>query len=221
MKRLLLVPLFALLVSSPVGAILYCGDCNCFTTACTAPCGGFGGGVVSCGGTGYCVGSINCSSGGGCLTFEDVESALFPEGGPVSTQALRPGFAASRLNARLSQYVDSAGLGAVYSGPTGFRVAKGAKLQAPDLAFVASGRTGVPDLVARILPAAGFAQAAGKDAASWLAAGVQAALVIDTDHETVTVYARGSKPWTLGVADLLELPSIIPGWSLRVADLFQ
>lgn len=215
MKKL--IPLFGLLTlfsAISARALIPCDSCSC-SSLCATACGGFGPGQTCA--NFICQLSPECG-GGGCLTFEDVKSAFLS--GLSPTEGLRPGYAASRLNARLSQYVESADLGAVYSGSTGFRVAKSAKLQAPDLAFIAEGRTGTPDLVARILPTAALARAAERDAASWLAMGAKAALVIDTDQETVTVYARDAKPWTLGTGDLLELPSIVPGWSLRVADLF-
>ncbi|HEV7668254.1 MAG TPA: Uma2 family endonuclease [Thermoanaerobaculia bacterium] len=198
-------------------AILQCSDCGCSfacSTTCVLPLGGFS----TCNAQGLCAGKPGC--GGGCLTFGDVESAFL--GLPALPLGPAQGRAAARLTTRLASHVETFGLGTVYSAQTGFLVPKtGGKLKAPDLAFVSAERGGIPALVAQILPSSTFAKIAAKDAESWLAAGSRAALVVDSERRTVTLFASGAKPRVLGGGDFLELPSILPGLSFRVGDLFE
>ncbi len=205
-------------VSLDARAILLCSDCGC-SFACSTRCVLDVGGFSTCGAaTGLCAGQPGC--GGGCLTFGDVKSAFLDL--PAVPLGAAQGRAAARLTTRLASHVESFGLGTVYSAQTGFLLPKsGTKLVAPDLAFVSPERGGIPALVAQILPSSALAKIAAKDAGSWLAAGSRAALVVDSERGTVTLYAAGAKPRLLGGGDFLELPSILPGLSFRVGELFE
>jgi Uma2 family endonuclease len=54
----------------------------------------------------------------------------------------------------------------------------------------------------------------------YLDAGVSRVLVIDPDERQVDVYAPNEPLKTLSTADTLTLPDILPGFSVRVAQLF-
>jgi len=55
----------------------------------------------------------------------------------------------------------------------------------------------------------------------YLKAGVEVVWVVDPTTKTVTVHAAAGDPVTRGASDALELPNIIPGFSLPVADVFR
>jgi len=231
MRNAALVLALFLACALPSRAILNCADCDC-TRLCSATCF-TDTGSSTCGAQGVCSGSSGCSS---CLTTAESASRVDLFGGgrnAVLPIGPRHGQAVARLTWRLSEHVEGARLGAVFSAETGFLIpARTPKLKAPDLAFVSRERLpeskapagflrGSPDLVAEVLPATAFASAMEKDAQKWLGAGTRAVLLIDPDQETVTVYRSRSDMKTLGAGDTLELPDIVPGWQLSISELFE
>lgn len=126
----------------------------------------------------------------------------------------------AKLTWRLAQHVEESGLGAVYAGDTGFLLSKATgRVQAPALAFVSrehlqasSSWSGAPDLAVELRAAA---------AAGWLKAGTRAVLVLDTGAQTVTVYRSRAKVQVFGADDVLALPDVLPGWAMRVGELFE
>jgi Uma2 family endonuclease len=55
----------------------------------------------------------------------------------------------------------------------------------------------------------------------YLKAGVEIVWVVDPSAGTVTLHTAGGEPVALGKKDILELPGLIPGFSLPVADVFR
>jgi Uma2 family endonuclease len=131
------------------------------------------------------------------------------------------GRAIARLTWKLAQFAEENGLGEVYAGEAGGALAKA--LGKPALSFIsrehlATGRTTprTPDLVVEL------ASAQTADAVTgWLRHGARTALVIDLKAETVTLYRSGAASRTFGAEGILEIPDLLPGWSLHVGDLFQ
>ncbi len=219
-----------LLVGVAIQAIPLCA-CNC-TSSCTASCVGSGG-TTNCGAIGTCVGKPGCG-GPGCLTAGKVKSLMDqileqPAAVQVGSAASR---AAARLTWRLTQHVEEGNLGEVYTAGTGFAVADVIdKVRSPEIAFLsrehvqearATGavRQGAPDLVAELASSA-VPTAAEQSARSWLKAGARAVLVVDAAQKTVTVY-RGAKPAeVVGQGGFADLSAVVPGWTLRVDDLFE
>ena len=212
-------------------AIPLCG-CSC-TSSCTATCQGPSG-PTNCGALGTCVGKPGCGGGGGCLTAGKVKSLMDqileqPAAVQVGSAASR---AAARLTWRLTQHVEEGNLGEVYTAGTGFLVADVIdKVRSPEIAFLsrehvqearAAGavRQGAPDLVAELASAA-VPAAAGQSARSWLKAGTRAVLVLDAAQKTVTVYRGGKAAEVVGQGGFADLSAVVPGWTLRVDDLFE
>ncbi|HEY2737576.1 MAG TPA: Uma2 family endonuclease [Thermoanaerobaculia bacterium] len=233
-KILLAFSVLVLLSVAGAHAIPSC-SCNC-TSSCTNSCIGPGG-VTNCGTLGTCTTSPGCSGGGGggCLTAAKVSSlvqeilsqpAVVPVGG-------QEGRAAARLTWRLTQHVEEGKLGEVYTAGTGFVLSNGhGKMLVPQLAFVSRDRVhgtdtpgafrhGAPDLVAELLSSSNNAAAARQDAQSWLNAGARAVLVLDADGKTVAVYRGGEAREMAGPGGTLDLSDVVPGWSLRIDDLFE
>jgi len=168
-----------------------------------------------------CRGSSWC--GGGCLKVADPNAfleSLQAEPGRASVGDQPSGRVMAKLTWRLAQHVEEAGLGAVYAGDTGFLLSKATgRVQAPALAFVSrehlqagSSWSGAPDLAVELR---------ATEAAGWLKAGTRAVLVLDTGAQTVTVYRSRAKVQVFGADDVLALPDVLPGWAVRVGELFE
>ena len=196
--------------------------CSC-TSSCTNPCVG-GSGLTNCGTIGTCVTSPGCG-GGGCLTARKAESLLgqileqpaaVPVGGPQ-------GRAAARLTLRLAQHVEEGSLGDVSTAGSGFLLADGAgKVKAAELAFVGRNSKGnSPDLVAEFVSPSTSGAVAHQNAKSWIKAGTQAVLVVDSTQKTVSLYRGTAAPEVAGRGGVLDLSDVVAGWSLKIDDLFE
>lgn len=142
------------------------------------------------------------------------------------------GLIAMRLGWRLAQYVETQKLGIVYAAETGFILSTDPDtVRAPDVAFVRQERlaarpTGVsfraeaPDLAAEVIsPNDVFAEVEEK-VIDWLAAGTQLVLVINPRKRTVTAYRSRTDIRILTETEQIEGGTVVPGWTLPVADLF-
>lgn len=225
----LFVVLMAFLSVSRGEAILDCNDCGYCSFSCNQQCFTDTGSSTCGATTSFCIGSSSC--GGGCLTAtqSDFVLGLLDQERPRTTpEAQERGRAAARLTWRLAEYAEESGAGEVYTGGTAFRRSAGPRgVATPDLAFVSrehlkprrSGegvRPSAPDLVVQFAPSR-----AGDDTAAWLSGGTRAVLVLDSAARTVKIYRNGSPLQVLGAESVLEIPDLLPGWSLRVGDLFQ
>jgi Uma2 family endonuclease len=65
-----------------------------------------------------------------------------------------------------------------------------------------------------------FSAVAGK-ALDWLAAGARAVVLVDPQRRTAALYRSRADIRILGPSDALEVPDVVPGWSLRVGELFE
>ncbi len=222
----LLLSLAGLLAASRAEAIIQggCANCTC-SSACSAICSTSGGPLSTCGAAGKCVGSSGCG-GGGCLTTNDAAALLRALGEEPLASEPRVGAAAARLTVRLAGFVEEGALGSVFAPATGLVDARSG-LRTPDLAFrpaaapSSTSRPATPALVAEVLPAAAAGAAIEQEARTWLAVGVRVVLVVDPFAQTVTVHRAGGSPLVLGADDRLEIADLLPGWSVRVADLFD
>jgi Uma2 family endonuclease len=104
-------------------------------------------------------------------------------------------------------------------------------VRAPDVAFVAAGRVPAdadtskylelaPDFVAETLSPSDTAVEVEEKIASWLAAGVRAALVVNPAARTVTLHRPPADISRLTDADELDLTDVIPGFRCRVSEIF-
>jgi Uma2 family endonuclease len=142
------------------------------------------------------------------------------------------GYVAMRVGWRLARYVEEHDLGAVYAAETGFILARNPDtVRAPDVAFVSRERLqaaaaapgywpGPPDLAVEVAsPSDTFSEVEGK-AVEWLAAGARMVIVIDPHREHVAVYRGLTNIGILTKGAILDAGDIVPGWSVRVDDLF-
>lgn len=160
--------------------------------------------------------------------YELVEGCLVSEPLP----GMAHGFFAARLLVKLSELADSRGLGVVVAD-VGFLLARDPDtVRGPDVAFVskprieATGLTlkffpGAPDLAVEVLSPSNRPQEIRAKVADYLAAGSRCVWVVDPKRRTVTAYRELLAPRTFGAEDALECEDLLPGFSLRVGEVFE
>lgn len=144
------------------------------------------------------------------------------------------GKVAARFTAKLFPFVEEHELGEVYAAETGFLLARNPdSVRAPDAAFVAARRLaeqppasegffpGPPDLAVEVIsPSESYGDVEAK-VRLWLSAGTLAVVVLDPRRASATVYRPDGEVVFLSAEDTLTLNELIPGWSLRLADVFR
>jgi Uma2 family endonuclease len=134
----------------------------------------------------------------------------------------------ARLTRRLANWVEPRKLGFVATSSAGFRLPNGDVL-APDVSYVSKERMRisprayagvVPDLAVEVKSPSDQLRELEEKLALLRSLGTQTTLLIDPDNRTVVVDADGQPPHTLTDADTLELPEVLPGWSMRVSELW-
>lgn len=136
------------------------------------------------------------------------------------------------LAAPMSQFVRRQNLGVVCGAETGFKIERDPDtVRAPDIAFVrrdrlpTSGRPtgfwdGAPDLAVEVLSPSDTGLEVEEKVRSWLAAGASAVWVVSPKNRTVTIHRAGTAPRTLSEPESLDGEDVVPGFRMRVADIF-
>lgn len=173
------------------------------------------------------------------LTVRDVEES--PPAGewelidgelvPVNPASIKSSVVAMRIGRIVGNYVDANDLGMVTGADGGFVIFSDRQtLLAPDMGFVRKERIPpedeknrfarlAPDLVVEVLsPADRMANALGK-IGLYLEAGVQMVWLVDPVKRTISLFAEGDAPVRLGDEDFLSGGTVLPGFSVRVAEL--
>ncbi|HLH21677.1 MAG TPA: Uma2 family endonuclease [Chloroflexota bacterium] len=133
----------------------------------------------------------------------------------------------------LASHVRAQGLGKVLTGDPGFRLTTDPDtVRAPDVAFVrrerveAAGRVtgywpGAPDLVVEVISPNDLYTEVDEKIAEWLEHGARLVFVVNPRRQTVAVHRPGQPTRTLAGEDLLAGEDVVPGWTLRVRELFS
>lgn len=79
----------------------------------------------------------------------------------------------------------------------------------------------IPELVVEIRSKNDSIKYIERKVEHYLKAGVELVWVVDPAVRTVTLHTAGSEPAVRGTEGVLELPGLIPGFSLPVADVFR
>jgi Uma2 family endonuclease len=172
-------------------------------------------------------------------TVADVETSP-PEGEwelidgelvPVSPASWRSNTTTHRIGRIVGNYVDDHDLGAVTSAEGGFVLFPDREtLLAPDVGFVRKDRVPpeeehdrfprlAPNLAVEVLaPSDRMASALGK-VSMYLQAGVEIVWLVDPVKRTIIVFAGDENPVTLDDDATLDGGNVLPGFSIRVAEL--
>ena len=139
----------------------------------------------------------------------------------------------ARLSQLLSNFVEPRRLGVVYTGDTGFVLAREPDtVRGPDVAFLSERREretaderpfipGAPDLAIEVRsPNDRTGEILGK-VSDYLAAGCPLVWVVDPIREEVSVFRSPFAPRVLAATDLLDGEEVLPGFSVAVAEIFR
>ena len=132
-----------------------------------------------------------------------------------------------RIGSILLSFVDSRSLGLVFT-ETGFRLS-GDTVRGPDVSFIRAERASgldlnkrfecAPDLAVEIISPSETAQEIAHKVRQYLRAGA-AVWIVYPDDRTVHVFETSKKARVLEADDLLEDHLLLPGFSVRVNELF-
>ena len=137
-----------------------------------------------------------------------------------------------RLTLPVALHVQKHNLGEVYAAETGFKLSSNPDtVRAPDIAFIrqsrvdAVGKTkgywpGAPDLAVEVLSPSDMVGEVEEKVSEWLAAGTIEVWVVSPNLRTVTVYRSQNDILALTESDLLEGGDALPGFRIRVEEIF-
>lgn len=140
---------------------------------------------------------------------------------------------AANLTGSLIVHVSGHHLGAVYAAETGFLIATNPDtVRALDVAFVSQSRVdqvgdskgyfpGAPNLAVEVISPGDTYSEVEEKALAWLEAGTRMVLTLDPRRRTVTVYKSLEEITILTEDAMLDGGDVVPGWSLRVGELFR
>lgn len=137
-----------------------------------------------------------------------------------------------RLIIRLGGYVEAHRLGQVVNADTGFLLFRNPDtVRAPDVAFVARDRLELqapekfypahPDLAVEVASPSNTVGEMIAKMLDYLRAGTRMAWMIDPSSRTVTVYRSFDDIRIVPEEGLLEGADVVPGFTMRVAELFE
>ncbi|MHC4108635.1 MAG: Uma2 family endonuclease, partial [Planctomycetota bacterium] len=121
--------------------------------------------------------------------------------------------------------------GEVFAAETGFRIASDPDtVRAADVAFISKDVLGAkitkgywpgpPDLAVEVVSPHDTASALEVKVQDWLRAGAKQVWVADPSQATVSVYRLSDPLAVYKKSDALKAEDLLPGFSLKVADLF-
>lgn len=133
------------------------------------------------------------------------------------------------LAAQLRNWVRPRKLGRVTGSSAGF-ILPNADTRAPDVSFVRAERLResprrfaelAPDLMVEVKSPTDNLLTLREKVQNFLALGTQVGIVINPETHTVEVYRPGDEvAELLGDGDFLQVPELLPGWSVAIADLW-
>ncbi len=137
---------------------------------------------------------------------------------------------ANEMAFRLTQFVRSRKLGAVFAAETGFILSRDPDtVRAPDAAFVRKDRAatpsrgyypGAPDLAVEVVSPDDRPGEVKEKVDEWLGAGTRAVWVVDPETRTVAVHEPGRAARVIGEDGILRGGRVLRGFELPVREIF-
>ena len=145
------------------------------------------------------------------------------------------GWLGARLLIRIGGWVEAQGLGGCFDGQTGFRLVvpgrPGDTVLSPDLGFVPQARLAdvptrgfipfAPDFAVEVVSPDDRPGAIAEKLAEYLAAGTRLVWIVYPAERSVAVHVPDAPPRYARTGETLDGGDVLPGLSLRVADLFD
>ena len=138
-----------------------------------------------------------------------------------------------KLTAPLAFHVETNSLGVVLGAETGFKIASNPDtVRAPDIAFINQERLrelgptekfwpAAPELAVEVLSPGDTVYEIEEKVAAWLAAGSSMVWVLNPKLRTIHVHRPNSPTQTLSENDTLDGQEVIPGFRIRVSEIFS
>jgi Uma2 family endonuclease len=151
---------------------------------------------------------------------------------PMSPAGSRHGRIIMRITYPLTTFVNEHRLGEIFPADTGFILGRNPDtVRAPDVAFVSADRMsivaetdgyclGAPDLAVEVVSPSNRMNEIEKKITEYFAAGGRAVWVVNPKRRTVTIYNSGADPIVLPTAAKIDGGDELPGFSLKVSDVF-
>ena len=129
--------------------------------------------------------------------------------------------------------VDANSLGEIYIADTGFVLATDTELvRVPDLAFVRRERAeavgdapgffpGPPDIAVEVISPSDRYTDVDEKVGDLLESGTLAVILVDPRRRVVKVHRSSTDVVVLAEEDMLEVGDIVPGWRMRVREIFE
>lgn len=136
---------------------------------------------------------------------------------------------ATEVTRVLGNWVRPRKLGRVTGSSAGFDLPE-LGVRAPDASFVTAERLRraprsfaqlVPDLMVEVKSPTDSIEALEAKILRFLELGAKVGILINPEDETVKLYRLNQATESLTSADLLSVPELLPGWEVRVADLWS
>ena len=135
-----------------------------------------------------------------------------------------------RLNFRLARYLDTHAVGELFPSDVSFVLQKNPTIvRSPDIAFVRAARDlgnpdkfieGAPDLAIEIISPSERPSAIKRKIGQYLEHGAAVVWVVYFNPEEMHIYdSTGER--VLRTGDVLEVPALLPGFSLPLAEIFS
>jgi len=135
---------------------------------------------------------------------------------------------ATRMSAKLFNWVDERRLGRVTGSSAGF-VLPNSDTRAPDVSFVRAERLRrsprsfaelAPDLMVEVKSPTDSLTKLEAKILNFLALGTRVGILINPDNRTVKVYRSEQETVTLQDGEVLTIPELLPGWEVAVSELW-
>ena len=164
----------------------------------------------------------------GDARFELVKGELRP----MSPAGGRHGRIITRIAYPLTAFVKEHRLGEIFPADTGFILGRNPDtVRAPDVAFVRVDRMsivaetdgyclGAPDLAVEVVSPSNRIHEIEKKVGEYFAAGGRAVWVVKPKRRTITIYIPAADPIVLPTTARIDGGEVIPGFSLKVIDVF-
>jgi Uma2 family endonuclease len=136
---------------------------------------------------------------------------------------------ATRMSAKLFNWVDERRLGRVTGSSAGF-ILPNSDTRAPDVSFVEARRLRrsprsfaelAPDLMVEVKSPSDSVAALRTKIDQFLELGTRVGILINPENRMVEVRRSNQDPIELTDGDVLTVPEILPGWEVKIEDLWS
>jgi Uma2 family endonuclease len=135
----------------------------------------------------------------------------------------------TRISSKLFEHVDKNRLGRVTGSNAGF-ILPNSDVRAPDVSFVLAQRLRksprgfaelAPDLIFEVKSPTDSLKKLREKIDSFLSQGTIVGILIHPEQRWIEIRRMGQEPVTLRDGEMLSVPDLLPGWEVRVDDLWS